>query len=113
MGAGGALDAPTVDFVLGTILGFGSDCEPFATGLVSFRAALGGRIVVVVDMFEVGSTRSIELCCIALQLSAKVYESRADDRTARQLVKTSPVHRERQDDESEVSISVKMLMHAG
>ena len=61
MGASGALDAPTADFILGTVFVFDSGCSPFATGLASFGAALGGSVVVV-DMVEVGSTRSIELC---------------------------------------------------
>ena len=106
MGANGALDAPPADFTLGTCFVFDSDCETFATGLASFGAALGGSVVVV-DMFEVGSTRSIELWRIALQLCARMYQSPTDDQTTPQLVESSPVHERRQVCEIEVSIRAK------
>jgi len=95
--ASGALDAPDADFILGTLFVFISDCNPFATGLASFGAALGGSVVFV-DMVEVGSTRSTELCWIALQLCEGVCRSSADDQTARQLVETSPVQDRRRGD---------------
>jgi len=103
VGNSGTLDALTADFILGTVLVFNSGCSPFATGLASFGAALGGSVVVV-DMFEVGSTRSTELCWIALQLCAEVCRLPVDDQTVRQLVETSPVHRRRQVIEDTVSI---------